>query len=144
MATTKSTQRSEDIHGEKTSMFRRMITKLKNVPAEDDLEVVNKIKPTERVSTEPSLRDVKECTTGALQEDLQDLQNVEKRTMFRRMINKLKKGTAEDDLDDGSETNLKADGVHWCSQGKPTRPPGLVSEETKVHIPVCQEATRSN
>eukprot|EP00058_Branchiostoma_floridae_P006038 XP_002591526.1 hypothetical protein BRAFLDRAFT_105200 [Branchiostoma floridae] len=107
MATTKSTKRSEDIHGEKTSMFRRMITKLKNVPAEDDLEVVNKIKPTERVSTEPSIREVKECTTGALQEDLQDLQNVEKRSMFRRMINKLKKGTAEDDLDDGSETNLK-------------------------------------
>ncbi|XP_078597555.1 uncharacterized protein LOC144873778 isoform X4 [Branchiostoma floridae x Branchiostoma japonicum] len=108
MATTKSTQRSEDnVHGEKTSMFRRMITKLKNVPAEDDLEVVNEIKPTERVSTEPSLREVKECTTGALQEDLQDLQNVEKRSMFRRMINKLKKGTAEDDLDDGSETNLK-------------------------------------
>ncbi|XP_066282983.1 uncharacterized protein [Branchiostoma lanceolatum] len=115
MATAKSDQQSKDNASvEKTSMFRRMVHKLKKESIEDDLEVGTKIKPTERVSTEPSLREAKECT-GALSEELQDLQKAGKTSMFRRMINKLKKESGEEDLDaaskpsqrGGSEPSLK-------------------------------------
>ncbi|XP_066295561.1 uncharacterized protein [Branchiostoma lanceolatum] len=103
MATAKSGQQSKDNASvEKTSMFRRMVQKLKKGSTEDDLEVGANIKPTERVSTEPSLREAKECT-GALSEDLQDPQKAGKTSMFRRMVIKLKKESAEDDLDDASK-----------------------------------------
>ncbi|XP_066271708.1 titin-like [Branchiostoma lanceolatum] len=62
--------------------------------------------PTERVSTEPSLRETKECT-GALPEDLQNLQKAGKTSMFRRMVIKLKKESAEDDLDDASKPSQR-------------------------------------
>ncbi|XP_066295560.1 uncharacterized protein [Branchiostoma lanceolatum] len=101
MATAKSGQQSKDNASvEKTSMFRRMVQKLKKGSTEDDLE------PTERVSTEPSLREAKECT-GALSEDLQDPQKAGKTSMFRRMVIKLKKESAEDDLDDASKPSQR-------------------------------------
>ncbi|XP_066294475.1 microtubule-associated protein futsch-like isoform X2 [Branchiostoma lanceolatum] len=107
MATTKSGQQSKDNASvEKTSMFRRMVQKLKKGSTEDDLEVETKINPTERVSTEPSLREAKECT-GALPEDLQNLQKAGKTSMFRRMVIKLKKESAEDDLDDASKPSQR-------------------------------------
>ncbi|CAH1266354.1 Hypp3340 [Branchiostoma lanceolatum] len=62
MATAKSSQQSKDNASvEKTSMFRRMVQKLKKGSTEDDLEVgtKNKIKTSQRGSTEPSLRDGK-------------------------------------------------------------------------------------
>ncbi|XP_066295039.1 uncharacterized protein [Branchiostoma lanceolatum] len=107
MATAKSGQQSNDNASvEKTSMFRRMVQKLKKGSTEDDLEVETKINPTERVSTEPSLREAKECT-GALSEDLQDPQKAGKTSMFRRMVIKLKKESAEDDLDDASKPSQR-------------------------------------
>ncbi|XP_066288332.1 uncharacterized protein [Branchiostoma lanceolatum] len=56
----------------KTSMFRRMVIKLKKESAEDDLDDASK--PSQRGSSEPSLKEVIEYSDSLLDE-LQDIQN---------------------------------------------------------------------
>ncbi|KAI8504124.1 hypothetical protein Bbelb_181920 [Branchiostoma belcheri] len=67
----------------------------------------------------------------------EDSVNVEKESMFKRMIRKLKnKGSSEDSLDVGALANPKR--AHRGPPGKPTTPPELVSTETSLHLPYDQ------